>query len=166
MMAYGPAHRACAFRALRALTFACSIAILAVPAGASAADINIVPDEAKLVKLPEKVTTLVIGNPLIADASVQPGGLMVITGKGYGLTNIIALDRGGAVLMDKAIEVHEQRAHVVYVYKGVDRESYSCTPYCERRIMLGDTPAYFDAVINQTATRNAIALGAAPATSK
>ena len=27
-----------------------------------------------------------IGNPLIADATVQPGGIMVITGKGYGVT--------------------------------------------------------------------------------
>ena len=30
-----------------------------------------------------------IGNPLIADLSIQPGGLAVITGKGYGATNFI-----------------------------------------------------------------------------
>ena len=41
-----------------------------------------------------------IGNPLIADASVQPGGIMVVTGKGYGVTNLVALDRDGATLME------------------------------------------------------------------
>ena len=54
-----------------------------------------------------------IGNPLIADAALQPGGLMVITGKGYGTTNIIVLDRAGAVLMEKTIEVQGPREHVV-----------------------------------------------------
>ena len=67
----------------------------------AAADINVILDQAKLVKLPERVATIVIGNPLIADATVQTGGLMVITGKGYGATNIIALDRTGAVLMER-----------------------------------------------------------------
>ena len=62
-------------------------------------------DEAKLVKLPERVATIVVGNPLIADASLQPGGLAVLTGKGYGATNFIALDRKGNALFEKIIEV-------------------------------------------------------------
>ncbi len=45
-------------------------------------------DQAKLLKLPERTATLVIGNPLIADAAVQPGGVLVITGKSYGMTNL------------------------------------------------------------------------------
>ena len=40
------------------------------------------------MKLPDKVATIVIGNPLIADAALQAGGLLVITGKGYGTTNM------------------------------------------------------------------------------
>ena len=80
------------------------------------------------MKLPEKVATIVIGNPLIADASVQAGGLMVITGKGYGMTNIIALDRAGAVLMEKTIEVAGAAAMSWCVYRGIERETYSCTP--------------------------------------
>ena len=52
----------------------------------------------QLLKLPEKTATLVIGNPLIADAAVQPGGVVVITAKSYGMTNLVALDRTGATL--------------------------------------------------------------------
>ncbi len=162
-MAYGLVSRACASRSIRALALALSIESIALSAPAVAADINVVADEATLVKLPEKVATLVIGNPLIADASVQAGGLVVITGKGYGTTNILALDRSGAVLMEKSVEVRSPRSHVVYVFKGVNRETYSCAPLCERRITLGDNPEYFDAVINQTVTRNGLALTGIPA---
>src|SRR5207302_7516353 len=77
----------------------------AAPTKAAAADLGVTLDQARLVRLPERVATIVIGNPLIADAAVQSGGLMVITGKGYGITNIIALDRRSAVLMDKTVEL-------------------------------------------------------------
>jgi Flp pilus assembly secretin CpaC len=40
-------------------------------------------DQARLVQLPERAANVVIGNPLIADVSIQPGGLTVITGKSY-----------------------------------------------------------------------------------
>ena len=132
--------------------------MLAPPTGAAAADIGIVLDQAKLVKLPDRVATVVIGNPLIADAAIQPGGLMVITGKGHGSTNIIALDRGGAVLMEKTIEVVPQ-SDVVVVYRGINRESYSCAPVCGPRITLGDSEKYFEYVIGQSANRSGMAQG-------
>ena len=55
-----------------------------VPGAAAAADITVILDQAKVIKLPDRVTTLVIGNPLIADATIQSGGQLVVTGKGYG----------------------------------------------------------------------------------
>ena len=64
-------------------------------------------DEATVIKLPDRTTTVVIGNPLIADISVQPGGLAVVTGKSYGATNIIIMDKAGAVLTEHTVEVQE-----------------------------------------------------------
>jgi hypothetical protein len=124
---------------------------------ATAADINVILDEARLVKLPDRVATIVIGNPLIADATVQAGGLMVITGKGYGATNLIALDRSGAVLLERSVEVQPPRGNVVTVYKGVDKESYSCTPHCDRRLTLGDSQTFFETAAGQISGRNALA---------
>ena len=131
----------------------CAVAAIA-PKPAPAAEVTVILDQAKLIRLPEKVATIVIGNPLIADGSLQPGGVMVITGKGYGTTNLIALDRAGTVLTERSIEVQGPREHVVVVYRGAGRESYSCTPYCERRITLGDATVYFDATMAQTVTRD------------
>src|SRR5262249_10754896 len=125
---------------------------------ARAADtIDVVLDQAKIVKLPDRVGTIVVGNPLIADVSVQPGGMLVVTGKGYGRTNIIVLDRGGNVLVEKAVQGPGDG--VVVVYRGAERESYSCAPKCERRITLGDAPAYFDATLNQAGNRVGQSMG-------
>jgi hypothetical protein len=147
----------------RSILVACALAlaVLASPNSAAAADIGIVVDQAKLVKLPDRVATLVIGNPLIADAAIQSGGLMVITGKGYGSTNIIALDRGGVVVMEKTIEV-VPASDVVVVYRGINQETYSCVPICEPRITLGDSTRHFQSAIGQTTTRSSLAQGEKP----
>jgi Pilus formation protein N terminal region len=137
----------------------------AVPTEAAAADIGVVLDHARLVRLPERVATIVVGNPLIADAAVQTGGLMVITGKGYGVTNVIALDRSGAVLMEKTIEVVGPREELMVVYRGTARETYTCSPICEPRIMPGDGEKHFDGIIGQTTNRSGLAQGNPPAKS-
>lgn len=105
-------------------------------------------DQAKLIKLPERTATLVIGNPLIADAAVQPGGVVVLTAKSYGMTNLVALDRNGATLVEYPIQVVGPTDPVVVVFRGTERETYSCVRECERRITLGDTIGYFGANLN------------------
>jgi hypothetical protein len=111
-------------------------------------------DQAQVLKLPERVATIVIGNPLIADATLQSGGILVITGKSYGSTNLLALDRSGQVVMDKTVQVlGVAGGGMVVVYKGTERESYSCAPDCERRISLGDSPPYFNATLAATGAR-------------
>jgi hypothetical protein len=140
----------------------CAVALLLALADyAGAADpLMIVLDQARVMRIPERTSTVVIGNPLIADISVQTGGVVVITGKGYGITNFLAMDQRGNVLLEQAIEVRGPADKVVSVYRGIDRETYSCTPYCERRITLGDTPAYFDATLMQSGRRDSQAQGA------
>jgi hypothetical protein len=146
---------------LRLITL-CAIALLSAPAQtAAAADkLIVVLDQARVIRIPERTSTVVIGNPLIADISVQTGGMAVVTAKGYGITNFIAMDQGGNVLLEQSIEVHGPTDRIVTVYRGIDRETYSCTPNCDRRITLGDTPAYFDATLLQSGRRDSQAQGA------
>jgi len=135
-------------------------AMVTAPRPAQAADmINIVLDQAVVTKLPDRISTIVVGNPLIADVSIQSGGLLIVTGKGYGVTNMLAFDRNGAVLMERTLRVQGPTDSVLVVYRGVERESYSCTPMCERRVTLGDTPAFFETNLNQTGSRTGQAQG-------
>jgi hypothetical protein len=138
----------------------CLVLAAGVPAPLQAADISVILDQARMVKLPDRVATVVVGNPVIADAAVQSGGWMVITGKGYGITNIVALDRTGAILMERTVEVQGPQ-NVVVVYRGVERDTLSCTPECSHQLTLGDGNAFFEITAGQIAARNALAAGAA-----
>jgi hypothetical protein len=142
----------------RAMVLGLALTALSTPLPA-AEPIEVVVDQAKLVKLPERVATIIVGNPLIADVSLQPGGLVVVTGKGYGSTNVLALDRQGNILIDRMIQVEGPTERLVTVFRGVERETYSCTPTCQRRITLGDTPAYFNATLTQSGTMASTAAG-------
>lgn len=123
--------------------------------GAQADSVTVNVDQATVIKLPERVATIVIGNPLIADAALQNGGILVITGKGYGSTNLMALDRSGKVVMDKTVQVlGAAGGDLVVVYRGIERETYNCAPNCERRITLGDSQNYFNATLGESGARN------------
>lgn len=141
-------------------------AALLIPSALAEEAISVHVDQATLMRLPERATTIVIGNPLIADVTLQGGGLVVVTGKGYGSTNMIALDRAGAVLLDRLINVSGPTDKVVVVYRGAtDRETYSCQPRCERRPTLGDSSEYFATTVGQIGARSVQASGSTAAAS-
>lgn len=151
--------------ALAPLYLLAIVLILGTAGSRAVADERIVVhlDEARVVQLPDRATTLVIGNPLIADISVQPGGLAVVTGKSLGATNLIALDKSGAVLTEHDIDVDGPPGRTVVVYRGVAHETYSCVSECLSRIMLGDELQFFNNAVTQATTRNnqSLAAGAA-----
>lgn len=151
---------------LRALATAILLWPAACLAAADPDRIAVYVDQAKLVKLPAKVSTIVVGNPLIADVTLQSGGIVVVTGKGYGATNFIAMDRNGEVLVDRQIQVEGPTDQLVTVYRGVERESYSCMPICQRRVTLGDGTTYFRAAIDQAGSLSSQASGSAAAAAK
>jgi Flp pilus assembly secretin CpaC len=114
-------------------------------------------DHAKVIRLPQGSQTVVIGNPIIADVTVQKNGLLVLTGKSYGVTNMIALDAGGTMLAESFISVQAPTESLVTVQRGLERESYSCTPNCQPSMLLGDANKYFGDVGSQAEKRNALA---------
>ena len=119
-------------------------------AGAAADDIlRITVDQAQVAKLPANTSTIIIGNPAIADVtSLKNGAGMVVTGKGYGRTNLIALDAQGNLLDEKQIHVEPTR-NVLVVQRGDTRESYSCDPVCMPTAVLGDDTKVFSDVSGQ-----------------
>ncbi len=139
---------------------ACAALALLLPAGigvAAAAPVLAVSiDQAKVAKVPEGTKTLVIGSPIVADVTLLRGSnTMVVTGKGYGETNLIALDGEGNVLEEKMIRV-EPTGSVLVVQRGGERESYSCTPRCMPVVELGDGPTFAEAS-SQITQRNSLA---------
>ena len=139
------AQRCC----LRQTIAAVAIAALSILAPAQAADDLVVKyDQSQLLRLPKPAAEIIVGNPSIADVSVQAGNLLVVTGKTFGITNIIALDADRNVIQDQRVLVKRDEGKVVNLMRGTDRQSYNCTPQCNPSITIGDEQKYFDAIRN------------------
>ena len=102
-----------------------------IPAGAGAAGIEVTMNQAKIVKLARAADTIVIGNPAIADASVQDASTVVLTGKGFGVTNLVVLDEMGNPIIDEQVTVTRGTASTVRIYRRAQVQTLSCTPFCE-----------------------------------
>lgn len=102
-----------------------------VSLAANAAGIEVTMNQAKIVKLSRAADTIVIGNPAIADASVQDASTVVLTGKGFGVTNLVILDESGNLIIDEQVTVMRDTASSVRIYRRSEVQTLSCTPYCE-----------------------------------
>jgi Flp pilus assembly secretin CpaC len=130
------------------------IVVIALPIGrARAADLVVRYDQSQLLRLPRPVAHVIIGNASIADVTVQAGNLLIVTGKTFGVTNIIALDAQKNIIQDQRVVVQRDDERTVNLTKGAARQSYSCTPNCETQIVVGDDPAFNESVTKQAATK-------------
>ncbi|TBW39229.1 pilus assembly protein [Siculibacillus lacustris] len=116
--------------------------------------ISVTIDRAKVMRISAPAATVVIGNPAIADASIQDRQTLVITGKASGITNLVILDGKGQLIADETINVEKPQVGYVTVQRGGARYTYSCTPNCNAAIEPGDTADYFGAANSQITTRN------------
>jgi hypothetical protein len=148
---------------LLALAGVAPAAALAAPASAPPGALTVTIDQAKVAQLPAGTRTLVVGNPAIADVTMLKGGsAMVVTGKGYGLTNLIALDAQGNIIDEKNIEVEPAKA-VLVVQRGSERESYWCNPVCMPTVQVGDDNGVFTTASGQVTAHSSLASGSAAA---
>lgn len=131
-------------------------AFMFVPAFA-AEPISVQVDQARVVAMPAGATTLIVGNPAIADVTVlKQSNAMVITGKGFGATNLVALDKTGKPVAESALVVSSNAA-VMLVQRGLKRQSYSCAPQCLPSVQLGDDTEAFTGAAAQVERRNQMA---------
>jgi hypothetical protein len=154
------AHR---FAFLRRVAGMVGLVAIAAAAPAGAQDrpemdqIAVMLDQAKLLKLPNGTETIIVGNPAIADVSIQRNNVIVITGRAAGRTNFIALDGSGTIISESMVSVSAPVGHAVVVQRGLDRSTYHCAPNCLPSVTLGDDEKHFNRTIDQSTKREATA---------
>ncbi len=104
--------------AVALLAGAAVLAGIARPTAQGLDDIIVTYDQSQLLSLPRPAAEIIIGNPVIADVSVQSGNLLVITGKSFGITNMIALDAKRQVIFERRILVKRDDVRVVNLQRG------------------------------------------------
>lgn len=151
------------WQARRAVPIALGLLVLCgglAPAQAQAADLVVAYDQSQLLRLPRTVSSVIIGNPSIADVTVQGGNLLIVTGKTFGITNIIALDGERNIIQDQRVIVTRDEVRTVNLNKGGDRQSYSCTPNCSPMLTIGDEKDHFSMISSHARTKTRISEGA------
>jgi hypothetical protein len=142
-----------------------AVAIAATGAGhaaiAASNSVQVLVDQATLVRLDRPAAEIVVGNPSIADVSVQSSKLLVVTGKSFGETNLIVMDADGKVVANRQLIVQEPRTGFVTLYRGGTRQTLHCAPHCAPQLVIGDSPDTFSAVANQITTKQSISQSAA-----
>lgn len=103
----------------------------AVTQGRADGGIKVIMNEAKVLKLAEPADTIIIGNPEIADASVQDAKTVILTRKGFGVTNIVIMGTDDKPLLDDRIIVSRNSDKTLRIYRQANVTTLSCTPYCE-----------------------------------
>jgi hypothetical protein len=143
----------------RALLAAASTFLLltAVHAG----DLEIKIDRAQVFNIPVESKTLIIGNPAIADVSIVQPGLMVITGKAFGLTNLVSLDQDGRQIANSMLRVTAASEQMLTIMRGADNETVHCPEggVCKPTITLGDGQDAFGKASGQASARQGIVSG-------
>lgn len=106
-------------------------------------------DQARIYRLAAPASTIVIGNPAIADATLQDAQTLIVTGRAYGQTNLIVLDGQGETITDVQLAVLAASENFITVYKGAKRQSLSCVEDCQPAAVPGDDNEHFSGILGQ-----------------
>lgn len=140
-----------------ALTVA-SLNILPGTSALAGSEIVVMADEAKLLSVGGEVSTVVVGNPSIADATVQ-GENVFLHGRSFGSTNLIVLDKQGSQIANLGVTVMQGGNSNLTVFRGGGKYSYVCEPNCQVALQIGDKVDFYDAVESQTSKKIGLATG-------
>lgn len=108
-------------------------AVLAAPVivAAQSASLNVEIDQARRVQLRGPAGSVIVGNPAIADVTVVDANTLYITGKGYGVTEVVAVDPvGRTVFQSQVVVTAGDGGGRVRVWRGAQATEMACASSC------------------------------------
>ena len=134
-------------------------------APANATPVTVEVDQSQLVMLTTDPATVVVGNPSIADISLN-GKQMFLHGHSFGETNIMVFDASGNKIINYYVSVAHHTDNQVTIFAasarhldGIDRYTYTCAPNCEGNMMVGDSSTFFGTTMGNSQAKYKFATG-------
>jgi hypothetical protein len=156
---------------MRRALFAATLLAATVPAYAVGKPVHAAMNDSVALALDEvhtltfraPVATVYVGNPAIADVTMIDARHAFVQGKGYGRTNVIALNRDNVQVFNTHITVTgNEGGGTVTLNRGAQRVTLNCGGgRCEPTPMPGDGKDSYDAANSQTTAHQGAARGAA-----
>lgn len=148
------------FGILRLIPNTVMACLVIAPAAEAAQQIVLVNDQAQIVTLAESPSTVLVGNPAIADVTTE-GRMLFFHPRGFGVTNVIALDPEGKKLGDYVVSIVYDNHNTVSMYTPEGRSTFNCQRDCETIMRIGDDDQYFSLYNTQAGNKNSLASGQA-----
>jgi Flp pilus assembly secretin CpaC len=133
------------------IAIALAFAALAHPAGAE--QIWLTMDQVRSYELAKPAGQIVVGNPAVADVTVQDKQHVFLFGKAPGMTNMYVLDADGEFLDNLVIRVRATGSGMLVMHRGVERTTYNCTDNCDPTITVGDETGAFSTLQQQVTNK-------------
>lgn len=126
----------------------------------AAEPLTLLTDQTQLLPISGNPGTVVVGNPSVADVTLQ-GQYVFLHGRAFGTTNIIILDQAGNALKDFEVTVRKGASNDVTMFKAGQQYSYVCAPECESTLHMGDQKDYFAFLLKEAQAKSSMATGKA-----
>lgn len=124
----------------RPILFLLAAALVAAPVGAAAPShaqshapagaLNVEIDRSARVQLSGPAASVIVANPAIADVTVVDANTLYVLGKGYGVTEVVAVDGVGRTLFQREIVVTGGTTGTVRVWRGAQATEMACGSSC------------------------------------
>ncbi|MEO9167218.1 MAG: pilus assembly protein N-terminal domain-containing protein [Aestuariivirga sp.] len=120
-------------------------------------------DRSQLMMLSADPGTVVVGNPAMADVSLN-GRQLFINGHSAGETNLMVFDQSGEKIADFDVTIMQVGENSMTVFtgsvlNGTSRLSYVCAPICERSMVAGDATQSFSTIVSDNQKKTDFAQG-------
>lgn len=145
--------------ALKHLAAAMAFALAGAPAALADSPFMVKVDQTIAVKLASPANSVVVGNATVADVAVHDASTLLITGKAFGSTNVLVLDRNGKAIWQTELAVAGGNETSLTIVRGANTNTYSCTDKCRGTAAAGDDPAFFNNVMQTVSGKDAAAKG-------
>jgi hypothetical protein len=130
----------------RLLAVVLGAALFSSPAFAEPFKVQV--DQTITLKLSKPADSVAVGNASIADVVVHDPTTLLVTGRAYGATNLVVLDRGGRQIYANQIAVGGAGSGELTIVRGGGTYTYSCVDKCRSTPTVGDVADHFDEVMS------------------
>lgn len=113
-----------------AVVTALMLSVLSFPALAGE-PLQVTLNKTTILRIARDASTVTIGNPDVADISVESPRLIFLVGKEAGETNLLILDANDSEIHDfEIVIVPESRRHLTVHRSATDVTTFNCDPRC------------------------------------
>ena len=126
---------------MRRLLIACLAAAAIASPALAAPSTSVAIDHTTRINLRDSAASVIVGNPAVADVTVVDERTLFLSGRGYGVTQVVVLDPLGRTIWSGEVVVTAPTEGAVTVYRGAQATEMACASACSTSARSAARPA-------------------------